>query len=65
MLGNFCGRFPPFQISVTILNHCGVTHTLLSGKQGKNIVIVLTDTVNGVPASACRQVKIVPTMYGG
>ncbi len=42
MLGNFCGRFPPFQISLTILNHCGMTHTLLSGKQGTNIVIVLT-----------------------
>ncbi len=42
MLGNFCGRYPRFQISVTILNHCAMTHTLLSGKQGKNIVIVLT-----------------------
>jgi hypothetical protein len=39
MLGNFCGRFPAFQISVTILNHCGMIHTLLSGKQGRNIVI--------------------------
>ncbi len=33
---------PHFQISVTILNHCGMIHTLLSGKQGRNIVIVLT-----------------------
>jgi hypothetical protein len=41
MLGNFCGRFPAFQISVTVLNHCGMTHTLLSGKQGRNIVMVL------------------------